>query len=224
MLIGGADEPFGPAEARGPDIRGKTRFERNPGLCRREPLDPVRLASARRTAAAATTRALSERMRITPQRLDRNGRSKPRTPRTRLGRNLRMREVGQCVAFDTIVRFINTTRRCLFTATDHASEFAGAFHPYPAAQGWRHCHTYPRCPKINAHAERFNRTVQEEFVDYHEDLLRDDPHTFNHRLLDYPQRYNSERPHLALNCLTPRQAITEKNPDLSRMWWHHTCG
>ncbi len=77
---------------------------------------------------------------------------------------------------------------------------------------------------MNALNERFNRTVQEEFVDYHEDLLLDDPRTFNHRLLDYLQRYNSERPHLALNCLTPCQTITEKNPHLSRMWWHHTCG
>ena len=27
---------------------------------------------------------------------------------------------------------------------------------------------------MNAHAERFNRTLQEQFVDYHEDLLFDD--------------------------------------------------
>jgi len=30
-----------------------------------------------------------------------------------------------------------------------------------------HYHTYPRTPKMNAHIERFNRTVQEEFIDYH---------------------------------------------------------
>ena len=34
-----------------------------------------------------------------------------------------------------------------------------------------HWHTYPKTPKMNAHVERFNRTLQEEFLDYHEDLL-----------------------------------------------------
>ena len=28
------------------------------------------------------------------------------------------------------------------------------------------CWTYPRSPKMNAHNERFNRTIQEQFIDY----------------------------------------------------------
>lgn len=40
-------------------------------------------------------------------------------------------------------------------------------------------YTYPKTPKMNAHAERFNRTVQEEFLDYHEDLLFSDTQAFN---------------------------------------------
>ena len=63
--------------------------------------------------------------------------------------------------------------------TDNGSEFLGAFDQYAQQQGWRHCHTYPRCPKMNAYNERFNRTIQEEFVDYREDLLLDDLRGFN---------------------------------------------
>jgi transposase InsO family protein len=41
-----------------------------------------------------------------------------------------------------------------------------------------HYHTYPKTPKMNAHCERFNRTVQEEFADFHtQDLLT--PVVFN---------------------------------------------
>ena len=106
--------------------------------------------------------------------------------------------------------------------TDNGSEFLGAFDQYAQKQGWRHCHTYPRCPKMNAYNERFNRTIQEEFVDYQEDLLLDDLSGFNDRLLEYLQRYNGERPHYGLNYLTPCQSIATLLPDLPRSWWHHT--
>ncbi len=49
-----------------------------------------------------------------------------------------------------------------------------------------------------AYNERFNRTIQEEFVDYREDLLLDDLPGFNDHLLGYLQRYNGERPHYGL--------------------------
>ena len=29
-----------------------------------------------------------------------------------------------------------------------------------------HWHTYPKTPRMNVHAERFNRTIQEEFLLY----------------------------------------------------------
>jgi len=44
-----------------------------------------------------------------------------------------------------------------------------------------HYHTYPRTPKMNAHCERFNRTVQDEFVDYHLDEMIE-PDVFNQKL------------------------------------------
>ena len=79
--------------------------------------------------------------------------------------------------------------------TGNGSEFQGAFANYTKAQGWRHCHTYPKSSKMNAFNERFNRTVQEGFVDYEEELLLEDLRTFNQRLLGYLNRYNGHRPH-----------------------------
>lgn len=106
--------------------------------------------------------------------------------------------------------------------TDNGSEFAGAFDAFARAQGWRHNHTYPRCPKMNARNERFNRTIQEEFVRYEEDLLANDIRAFNTRLLNYLGQYNTTRPHLALNCLTPCQTIAKQIPQQSRIGWQYT--
>lgn len=36
-----------------------------------------------------------------------------------------------------------------------------------------HLFSYPRCPKINACIERYNRTIQEEFIDNHLDIIGD---------------------------------------------------
>ena len=54
--------------------------------------------------------------------------------------------------------------------------------------------SYPNCPKINAYIERYNRTIQEEFIDNHLELLGDKP-LFNRELADY------------LTFLTPRDRI-----------------
>ena len=108
--------------------------------------------------------------------------------------------------------------------TDNGSEFQGAFADYAKTQRWRHCHTYPRSPKMNAFNERFNRTVQEDFVDYEEDLLLEDLRLFNQRLLDYLDRYNGQRPHQGINYRTPCQMLAQHMPRLSHMWWRSTVG
>ena len=107
--------------------------------------------------------------------------------------------------------------------TDNGSEFQGAFADYARAQGWRHCHTYPRSPKMNAFNERFSRTVQEDFVDYEEDLLAEDLRAFNQHLPDYLDRYNGQRPHRGLNNQTPCQMLAQYLPDLSLCGGPHTC-
>ncbi|MBI2626705.1 MAG: transposase [Parcubacteria group bacterium] len=66
-------------------------------------------------------------------------------------------------------------------------------------------HTYPRTPKMNAHVERFNRTIQEEYIDYHlYELLNTEQ--FNHKLMDWLICYNTRRAHYAFkNKYSPVQ-------------------
>jgi hypothetical protein len=56
---------------------------------------------------------------------------------------------------------------------------------------------------MNAHIERFNRALQESFVDYHEDLLATDLHLFNQKLADWLFFSNAERPHSSLGERPP---------------------
>jgi transposase InsO family protein len=55
--------------------------------------------------------------------------------------------------------------------SDNGSEFEADFAQLLEERGIKRWYTYPKTPKMNAHAERFNRTIQESFVDYHEELL-----------------------------------------------------
>lgn len=87
--------------------------------------------------------------------------------------------------------------------TDNGSEFGKHFHDACVALDITHYHTYPRCPKMNAHIERFNRTISEEFIVYHRALLRDSVPDFNHTLNNWLRWYNEERPHESLGFLSP---------------------
>lgn len=89
--------------------------------------------------------------------------------------------------------------------TDNGSEFKKHFTEELKQQHLIHYHTYPKTPKMNAHLERFNKTIQEEFIDYHVyELL--DPDVFNRLLIDWLIFYNTERVHYAFqNRLSPIQ-------------------
>ncbi|MEQ1813911.1 MAG: integrase core domain-containing protein [Candidatus Nitrotoga sp.] len=67
--------------------------------------------------------------------------------------------------------------------------------------------TYPKTPKMNAHVERFNGSIQNEFVAYHEDLLFTDVNLFNDKLLDYLVWFNTERPHYGLGLISPYEYL-----------------
>ena len=66
---------------------------------------------------------------------------------------------------------------------------------------------------MNAHCERFNRTIQESFIDYHEDLLFTNLDAFNQELADWLVFYNTERPHQALAMLSPVQSLITNQPE-----------
>ena len=86
--------------------------------------------------------------------------------------------------------------------TDNGLEFLGEFDDYLNRKQITHYFSYPRTPKSNAFIERFNRTIQEEFIDAHVQLLQDTTH-FNEKLIDYLLYYNQVRPHQSLQYHTP---------------------
>jgi transposase InsO family protein len=95
--------------------------------------------------------------------------------------------------------------------TDNGSEFAKSADKAMLDQGIVHFYTYPKSPKMNAYIERFNRTLQEEFLDYHEDLLFSDIKVFNNQLMDYLLFYNTKRIHQSLNNQTPIDYLIKKS-------------
>jgi hypothetical protein len=62
---------------------------------------------------------------------------------------------------------------------------------------------------MSAHVERFNRTIPEEFIDYHQKLLLY-PDQFNRRLIPWFIWYNAERPHWALKLSSPVQFLIKE--------------
>jgi len=97
-----------------------------------------------------------------------------------------------------------------FVLTDNGSEFKKHFSDRLQELQITHYHTYPRCPKMNAHIERFNRTIQEEFVYHHRALLFSDIEAFNARLVEWLLFYNVKRVHHAFgNKLSPVQFLVQ---------------
>jgi transposase InsO family protein len=95
-----------------------------------------------------------------------------------------------------------------YVLTDNGSEFKKHFAERLSELHLTHYHTYPKTPKMNAHCERFNRTIQEEFVDYHAyELL--EPQKFNAILMEYLVWFNTERPHYALKMQSPLQFLLQ---------------
>lgn len=65
---------------------------------------------------------------------------------------------------------------------------------------------------MNAHCESFNGTIQEEFVDYHSNLLFEDITKFNQKLSEYILFYNTRRVHWAFkNKQTPLDVLTRSD-------------
>ena len=93
--------------------------------------------------------------------------------------------------------------------TDNGSENLGEFDDALKADQIPHYFSYPRCPKIQTYIERYNRTLQEEFIDNNLDIL-DDRILFNQKLADYLIWYNTIRPHKSLGLKSPLQYLIQK--------------
>lgn len=110
---------------------------------------------------------------------------------------------------EVLPRFITHYQYHIHTVqTDNGSEFLKDFDAYLTKIGVNHVFTYPRSPKINGVVERFNRTVQEEFIrqstDFGVDKLR-----FEHQLSRYLSWYNQKRPHSSLGYISPVEFMNQ---------------
>ena len=102
--------------------------------------------------------------------------------------------------------------------TDNGSEFKLHLDALLTKNKITHYHTYPKTPKMNAHCESFNGTIQEEFVDYNVNLLFDDTTKFNEKLQTYLEFYNTKRVHCAFNNkLTPLEVLTRSDYYTSKL-------
>ncbi len=208
-----------------------------------------------------------DKMRITPLRIDRNGKAKPkkRKFKKRKPKNLKSKPM-HLWAVDTIQKVSNGIRRYIMTLvdphsriafavalpskhskhtakvlealidgltgnievnlshrefsilSDNGSEFMKEFEQLLQNKGLTHYWTYPRSPKMNAHNERFNRTLQEQFIDFYEDLLFTDIDLFNEYLADWLIKYNTIIPHHSLNMKSPVQYLVENHSECHMLW------
>ncbi len=93
--------------------------------------------------------------------------------------------------------------------TDNGSEFKKYLDTLLKENGITHYHTYPKTPKMNAHCESFNGTIQDEFADLNVNLLFDNTTQFNEKLSEYLLFYNTKRVHYAFkNKLAPLEVLT----------------
>jgi transposase len=116
-------------------------------------------------------------------------------------------------ALETIQEFQVQSPHPLYTVqTDNGSEFFNLFHQYLDEQGINHQFIYPKSPKINGVVERFNRTLQEEFINRCDEMYYDSE-GFTGKLNKYLRWYNGDRPHMALNYQSPLQFIQTNFPE-----------
>jgi len=107
--------------------------------------------------------------------------------------------------------------------TDNGSEFQNHFELYLKSENITHFHTYPRCPKMNAEIERFNRTLSEAFIQQNRHLLAYNLPEFNRKLMEWLLWYNTRRPHWSLGLISPLRYIVNKLPTReSQMCWTST--
>lgn len=92
--------------------------------------------------------------------------------------------------------------------TDNGSEFAGVF-DQAIKTTITHLWSYPKRPQTQGYVERFNWTLQDEFLNYEIDRLTYDPVGFDRRLISWLSWYNNQRPHQGLGYLTPKQKLIQ---------------
>lgn len=94
--------------------------------------------------------------------------------------------------------------------TDNGSEFKKYFdQAISKLETTEHVYSFPRSPKTNGYVERFNWTVQDEFINYEIDLAENYPQEFDLKLTKWLEFYNNKRPHQSLGYITPNNYLLQ---------------
>ncbi|MFH1547388.1 MAG: integrase core domain-containing protein [bacterium] len=105
--------------------------------------------------------------------------------------------------------FSNDQKKKLKVGHDNGSEFHGYFTKACETLGIEQLWSRPKTPKDNPVCERFNRTLEEEFIqlgNFTPDLT-----IFNRNLTEWLIHYNFVRPHETLKYLTPMEFASQQN-------------
>lgn len=105
--------------------------------------------------------------------------------------------------------------------SDNGSEFAGSFEEACRKLEILQIYSRPHTPKDNPALERFNGTVQKEWLSFSEVGL-DDITDANQDLTTWLIKYNDYRPHAALDNKTPLEYAQQTFFNVSPMWSAYT--
>lgn len=93
--------------------------------------------------------------------------------------------------------------------TDNGSEFEGVFRKALKELAIKQLNSYPKSPKTQGYVERFNWTIQDEFINYEIDRVLVSTTNFDAKLQEWLHYYNHIRPHQSLNYQTPNQYLLQ---------------
>ena len=105
-----------------------------------------------------------------------------------------------------MVQYIHPIRA---VQTDNGHEFLAEFDEYLRQENIPHQFIYFRSPKINGVVERFNRTIQDEFLNRSDEIYTQDWDRLSQKLVHYLTWYNTRRPHYSLKYLSPMQYLSQ---------------
>ena len=106
--------------------------------------------------------------------------------------------------------------------TDNGSEFHKYFMWYLKKRKIVHYWNYKGQPYKNGHIEKYNRTIQEEFIDQNERWF-DNIDKFNEKMLEWVMWYNTKRYHWSLNLMSPVDYLINNNMVSNMRWTSTSC-
>jgi len=132
--------------------------------------------------------------------------------------------LSSLTARDFLIRFQEVAPfKIIHIQTDNGKEFHKYFREYVKNQQIIHFYNYARQPKMNKYVERFNRTIQDQYISWNMGNLYE-PQEFNPDLMKYLLWYNTEKPHRSIGNIPPMLYYITNfvSPQKSNMLWTFT--